>query len=358
MGIKVLVLGAGGPASINFIKALKLGGITDVYGAESNPYHLILSEKHTVRSFLIPKHYEDGYIEEINRIVSLYEIDFVHAQSDNEVLVMSYNRDTIKAKTFLPPHTSINYCQDKWLTSTIWSHLWPDAFAHILEDRPKLFEYINNLIYIWGPLWIRATKGAGGRASTLCMNAENGYHWLKYWWSRDSNMEFMAQRYLPGRNIAWQSVWKNGTLLTSQARERVEYMYPNLAPSGITGTPTVQRTLNEDKINESAERAIKLVDKKPNGIYSVDLKENEKGLPIPTEINCGRFFTTSYFFAYAGMMFNNSILTNMPYVYVMNGLDKLLPYGENYNVLDKGIYWIRHIDCGHKLTTEKCIKSD
>jgi len=168
-------------------------------------------------------------------------------------------------------------------------------------------------------------------------------------------MEFMVQKYLSGRNIAWQSVWKNGTLLTSQARERVEYIYPNLAPSGITGTPTVQRTLNESKIDKAAVIAVTSVHKKPHGIYSVDLKENQDGQPIPTEINCGRFFTTSYFFAYAGQMFNNSILTNMPYVYVMNGLDKFVPYGKNYNVLDEGIYWIRHIDCGHKLTKEECI---
>ena len=353
--IKVLVLGAGGPAGINFIKALKIGGITSIFGADSNPYHVILSEKSTIRSFKIPKYNEKGYIDAINRIIEIYEIDFVHAQSDNEVLQISYNRDKIKAKTFLPPHTTIRYCQDKWLTSTNWTKYWPDAMSHTIKDSETLFKYLAQLITKWGPLWIRATSGAGGRGSTLCMLPSQGYHWLKYWWSRDSTMEFMVQKYLSGRNIAWQSVWKNGVLLTSQARERVEYIYPNLAPSGITGTPTVQRTLNESKIDKAAVIAVTSVHKNPNGVYGVDLKENENGEPISTEINCGRFFTTSYFFAYAGVMFNNSLLTNMPYVYVMNGLDKYVPYGKNYNVLDKGIYWIRHIDCGHKLTKEDCI---
>lgn len=352
----VLVLSAGGPAGINFIKALQLSGIhIGVFGADANPYHLIMSEKHTVKSFKIPRYDEDNYINEINKIVEKYDIDLVHAQNDNEVLTISRNRDKIKTKTFLPPHTTINFCQDKWLTSTKWVHKWPEAFAHVLEDWDSLLDYLSNLIWAWGSVWIRATIGAGGRASTLCTTPEMGYHWLKYWWSRDPKMEFMVQRYLPGRNIAWQSVWRNGVLICSQARERVEYIYPNLAPSGITGTPTVQRTLNEDNINEAAELAINLIDKKPHGVYSVDLKENKEGYPVPTEINCGRFFTTSYFFAYAGQMFSVP-RANMPYMYVLAGLDKELPMWYSKNMLEEGIYWIRHIDCGHKLTKEDCIK--
>ena len=323
----ILVLSAGGPAGVNFIKALRLSGQgMGIYGADSNPYHLILSEKYTIRSFKIPRYNEEGYIDEINKIVEKYKIDLVHAQSDNEVLTISYNRDRIKAKTFLPPHTSINFCQDKWLTSTKWQHLWPDAHANILEDWDNLFLYLSDLIKLWGAIWVRATIGAGGRASSLCREPEIAYHWLKYWWSRDPEMQFMVQKYLPGRNIAWQSVWRKGVLISSQARERVEYIYPNLAPSGITGTPTVQRTLNEKKINEASEIAVKLIDKKPHGVYSVDLKENKNGVPVPTEINCGRFFTTSYFFAYAGQMFKIP-RANMPYMYVLAGLIWKYLYG-------------------------------
>jgi len=354
--IKVLVLSAGGPAGVNFIKALQLGDLgIGVFGADSNPYHIILSEKHTIKSFLIPRYDEEGYLDEINKIIDKCEIDFVHAQSDNEVLFLSFNKDKIKAKTFLPLPTTINFCQDKWLTSTRWCDTWPDAYSDILEDHERLLEYLTQLIEKMGKLWIRATEGAGGRGSTLCTSPEMGYHWLKYWWSRDPEMQFMVQKYLPGRNIAWQSVWKNGKLLTCQARERIEYIYPNLAPSGITGTPTVQRTLNEYKIHHAAVNAIELLDKHPNGVYSVDLKENEDCQPIPTKINCGRFFTTSYFFAYAGKIFD-SPTANMPLVYVLSGLDKKLPDGKFYNVLDEGIYWIRHIDCGHKLTKEDCLR--
>jgi hypothetical protein len=63
-----------------------------------------------------------------------------------------------------------------------------------------------------------------------------------------------------------------------------------------------------------------------------------------TEINAGRFFTTSNFFAAAG--------ANMPYEYVR------LAYGENvdglprYDAVEEGLYWVRMIDMGYKLVRE------
>lgn len=359
--IRVLVLSAGGPAGVNFIKALQISGIKidylsiGVFGADSNPYHLILSEKHTVKSFLIPTCDKMGYIHAINEIIDKYDIDFVHAQSDAEVNVISMNRGNINAKVFLPDRHIIKTCQDKWYTSAIWSKNFKNTKSYLLKDNDDYCETLTTIFNEYNFVWLRATRGAGGRASALCKNIDVAYYWLRYWWSLDPTMEFMAQEYLPGRNIAWQSVWKDGQLLTSQARERVEYIYPNLTPSGITGTPSVQRTLNEDKINLFAIRAIKDIDTKPNGIYSVDLKEDIRGRPIPTEINAGRFFTTSYFFAYAGQMFN-SPRANMPLIYVLAAMDKKIPHGSLTNVLDKDIYWIRHIDCGHKLTKEDCIR--
>ena len=83
------------------------------------------------------------------------------------------------------------------------------------------------------------------------------------------------------------------------ARERLEYIYAYLAPSGITGTPAVQKTVHYDAVNKTGTEAVLSIDPKFNGIASVDLKENAAGEPCVTEINPGRMFTTSYFFSYA-----------------------------------------------------------
>jgi len=149
--LKVLLLSAGGPAGVNYLKALKLGRISTLYGADSNPYHIILSDKYTIRSFKIPKWHEAGYIKKINEIIYKYGIDFVHAQSDKEVLALSHNRDDINAKTFLPDHKVILMCQDKLQTSEIWSKIWRDTIAYELRDNEDLFltmsEVFSCLLY-------------------------------------------------------------------------------------------------------------------------------------------------------------------------------------------------------------------
>lgn len=355
--MNVLLLSAGGPAGVNFLKALRLGGITSVYGADSNPYHLPFSEKYTIKSFLIPKARDPDYVKKINEIIDKYNIDFVHAQSDIEVRALSDNRDKINAKIFLPRKKVIRNCQDKYFTALKWSEIWEDALPHTIiksDDNFNEYEYLNKLLKKHGNVWIRAITGAGGRCSTPCHLSGMGIAWMNYWWKRNPFTAFLIQKNLPGRNIAWQSIWYEGDLITSQARERVEYIYPNLAPSGVTGTPTVQRTVNEDKINETAIKAVTCIDHYPNGIYSVDLKENEKGDPIPTEINAGRFFTTSYFFAYAGEMFKLSG-TNMPKIFVKIGCNEEVYTDRTVNILPEDLYWIRHIDCGHKLLTKDCL---
>ena len=353
--VSVLVLSAGGPAGVNYMKAIKLGGITRVFGADSNLFHLSLCNKNCVKSFLIPRADKEDYIDKINDLLIHYDIGFLHTQSDAEVKVISDWRDSIQANVFLPRKKTIDLCQDKYATAVRWASKWPEATPSYIYNRYELPPSYKDL-FDGRKWWVRAVQGAGGKASSPIDTLEQLDAWLTYWFYREPNVKkFILQPYLPGRNIAWQSVWYDGELITSQARERVEYIYPSLAPSGITGTPCVQRTLNEDKINDNAIEAVKLIDQKPHGIFSVDLKENKDGRPVPTEINAGRFFTTSYFFAYGGEMFKVEG-ANMPWIYTMMGiLKKPLYYKSNVNVLPEGIYWIRHIDCGHKLTTKECL---
>ena len=130
----------------------------------------------------------------------------------------------------------------------------------------------------------------------------------------------------------------------SQARERLEYLYPYLAPSGVTNTPVVAVTINRDDINNVATEAVTSIDKNANGIFCVDMKEDPEGIFRPTEINVGRFFTTSYFFTKAGI--------NMPYYYVKLAYNEEIPKFPKYNILPEGLYWIRHIDSPAVLVKE------
>ena len=102
----------------------------------------------------------------------------------------------------------------------------------------------------------------------------------------------MTEAHLPGRDLAWSSIWYEGELVCSFTRERLEYIYPGLTPEGITGTPTIAEIVHSDEVNAMAEAAVYAVDDKPHGIFSVDLREDEHEIPRPTEINAGRGFTT------------------------------------------------------------------
>jgi carbamoyl-phosphate synthase large subunit len=164
--------------------------------------------------------------------------------------------------------------------------------------------------------------------------------------------EFIAQEMLPGRNIAFHSLWHNGELVTSMARERIEYIYSYLAPSGIMGTPAVQKTVHENTVNKISTEAVLAIDPNFTGIASVDLKENTKGVPCVTEINPGRMFTTSFFFSYASKVLFNDYRINIPYLYTKLAYNEALPKLEKYNPLPADVYWIRHMDAPGRLVKD------
>ena len=337
----VIVTGSGGPAGLNFVNSIidapeKINLIcTDI-----NKYHL---EWVPVKErYILPPFDDAKYIEKINELIEKTNADFIHAQPDGEVKLISENQDKIKTKVFLPSKETIRICQDKAQSSKIWekegllSHNSIPINDEIdLDEAERLFGY---------PYWVRASVGFSSRGSTLVSNKDTATHWIKYWNSRQTEWKFIAQEYFNGKNIAFQSLWKDGELIMSQARERLEYLYSYLAPSGITNTPVVAVTINRDDINQIATKVVNSIDKNANGIFCVDLKEDKYGIVRPTEINAGRFFTTSYFFTKAGI--------NMPYFYIKLAFDEEIPNFPKYNILPEGLYWIRHIDAPAVLVKE------
>lgn len=346
---RVLVTGAGGPAGINFVMSLRIcPEKMFLVGTEADPYfvHLVPTDE----KFLVPRSDEADYIDKLNDIIRRERVEFVHPQPDSEVAVVSDKRDRLEAKVFLPSRKAVCTCQDKLESARLWRKS-DVPVARFLElrgesDIDKAFEEFGV------PLWVRARHGAGGRGSTLADNKETAFSWTRYWKSRRMGWGFIAQEYLPGRNIGFHSLWKDGELVTSMARERIKYIYPTLAPSGVTGTPSVQRTIHDKTVNEIGTKAALAVDPNFNGIACVDLKENRNGEPCVTEINPGRMFTTSFFFSYASKMLRRDYYGNIPYLYVKLAFKETIPNMPKYNILPEDIYWIRHIDAPAKLVKD------
>jgi hypothetical protein len=339
---RVLVTGAGGPAGVNFIRSLRAADEPMwIVGCDTSAHHLEWPDVDA--AYVAPRCDDPAYPDFVVRLVEAEGIDFVHPQPDVEVKAVSALRDRIPARTLLPARGTIEILQDKHRSGELWRRAGvAQAPSLLVDDRADLERAAHELGL---PFWLRATEGAGGTGSTPVDDIAVAEHWMAYWRLRGKRWRWVAQELLPGANLAFTSLWHEGELVTSQVRERLEYIYPYLAPSGVTGTPVDAVTVDRPDVDDIATRAVLAIDPSATGVFCVDLKEDAAGVPRPTEINCGRFFTTSYFFTQAGI--------NIPHLYVKLAFGEPLP-GDvpRYGAIPAGVHWLRHMDCPAVLRTD------
>ena len=343
---RILVCGAGGSAGINFIRSLRLADEPFyIVAADMNRWHLELPDADAV--YALPQCLAPDYLETLNRVVERERIDLVHAQPDMEVEVLSANRKRLAARTWLPAHSGLLVCRDKVATNRVLSQAGvaiPVSYkVERLKDLPRLLDELQARHEL---AWVRMVRGAGSRGALPVRTGRQAGAWIRYWRHMRplESMDFMICEFLPGREFAFQSVWKDGEIVTSQARERLEYCFGNLMPSGQSSTPSVARTVHDPRVNELCTRAVRAIDANATGVFCVDVKENVDGLPCVTEINAGRFFTTSDFFAQLG--------ANMPHTYVKLALGEDPGPLPQYNATEAGLYWVRILDGGPRLVRE------
>lgn len=344
---RILITGGGGAAASNFRDAMALSGRDyQVVATDGSPYHLELLDAE--KRYLIPKAVEPGYLEALNAIIDAESIDFVHPQPDPEVARLAELGEALHAPTFLPDPAAVALCHDKMAFNAHMTSVGVAVPAAVhITSQEDLRAALDKLTGTNPRVWLRAIRGAGSRASLPISSFYQGDAWIDYWRSyRGLDYgDFMASEFLPGSEFAWQSLWHDGELITCQARQRVEYFWGNHMPHGQSSSPSVARTVNRDDVNHAGESAVRAVMARPNGVFCVDMKENAEGNPLVTEINVGRFFTTSNFFAHAGL--------NMPDMYLQLGLGNTLEHRPpTYNPLPEGLYWVRMLDMGYRLVKE------
>lgn len=342
---KVLITGAGGSAAENFIQSLRL--VEDDYfvvGADANPHRLHLSSAD--ERIVLPRVDEISYIDNLESALTQYSIDVLHAQPDKEVMFIGQNRESVSAKFFLPPQRSLEVASDKALFAQQLAQRGiavPNA-SEILSEK-HLRDVVQRFKKQHDRLWVRARTGAGSKASLPVSTYDQALSWIR-WWVDERGMavtDFMVSEMLPGREFAYQSIWQDGQLVVGQTRERMEYLYGFLSPSGQSSTPSIARTVSSAAIDELAQAAIKAICEEPHGVFCVDMKEDAFGQPRVTEVNAGRFFTTSNFFSQAGL--------NMPEMSIRAALGQRLER-LGTSPLEPNLYWIRMVDMGYALVAE------
>jgi biotin carboxylase len=339
----ILLLGAGGSAAANVADALRRANRDyRIVGADADPRNLHLSRAD--ERVVVPRADDPAYERAITATIAEYGCNIVHPQPDPDTFRIGELRDALPARTFLPDQAVLELAADK------------DAFARAMGEAgvamPENVDYDDDLSHVVSAtdtllthhdrVWVRARRGAGARASLPVRTGAQAAAWIS-WWTEEKGMtpsDFMASEMLTGREFAYQSVWQDGELVAGQARERVVYLYGFLAPSGQSSTPQIARTVAEPAVDDVAQRAIRALDATPNGVYCVDIKESAGGVPMVTEINAGRFFTTSNFFAAAGL--------NMPDMAMRCALGEH-PEHVPSSPLEPDLYWIRMVDMGFVL---------
>ncbi|MBU2530983.1 MAG: carboxylate--amine ligase [Elusimicrobia bacterium] len=340
---RILIGAAGGSPSTNFVRSLRLLG-EDIFlaGIDCDKYTLQRAE--TDVKLLAPRANDPDYFRVLNDIIKEYEIEFLHFQNDIEIEYISKYREEVNAKLFLPSKKTVEICLDKLKSYEAWER------AGILVPKTMILNNEGDLrraFQDFGPkLWLRDIKGAAGKGSFPTDNFEEAINWINF---QKGWGHFTAAECLKENTVTWSSIWHNGELIVAQGRKRMYWELANRAPSGITGVTGTGITFSDPEFDKLAINTIMAIDDNPHGIFSVDMTYDKNGVPNPTEINIGRFFTTHFFFSKSGL--------NMPEIFVK------LAYGEDcpkiskkLNPLPNGLAWIRGVDFEPVLTDIETIE--
>ena len=110
----------------------------------------------------------------------------------------------------------------------------------------------------------------------------------------------------------------------------------------------VALSYDEEKINNLCELAIRSIDSNPHGNYSIDLKGDAQNNMHVTEIDSGKFHTTTPLWGYiSSKFFKQEPKYNLPYLYTKIGLGEISdPEILGNDIYPKETLLVRHIDCG------------
>lgn len=328
---RILITGAGGSPATNFVRSLRSAPEQFYFvGTDCDAFYLQRAE--TDQKYLLPQATDPCYIPLLNEIIRTEKINFIHAQNDTEIKILSEHRKSLCTAYFLPNKKTVKRCHNKFSSYALWKKAGlpqpATALLHTQEDLRCALEEMS------GTVWLRAIEGAGGKGSILARNYKSAKSWIDF---NEGWGTFTAAEYLSPQSITWQSIWHNGKLVVAQSRKRLYWELAKVSPSGITGATGAGMTCSDTLVNRMARKAIHAIDKKPHGIFSVDLTYDKRKVPNPTEINIGRFFTTHEFFTRAGL--------NMPYIYIKLAFNEPCPpVIKKINPLPNNLIWIRGID--------------
>ncbi len=347
--MNILITGVGGPTPRSFAIALKRYG-------KNTDYHLIATDANPLSvglympelfdaAYLIPKANEQGYWPAIEQLIAKHKIDIAVILPEQEVMAWSKRKEknTLPCKALIPDFSIASQLLDKALMTELLAaeNLVPKSFT--IDSRETLD---NSTMQIPFPFWVRSSSGSSGLGSLKVQSLQELKNWMLI---NPTVTKFLASEFLPGRNLACKLLYFEDKLLRSAIAERVNYIMAKVAPSGITGNTSFGRLLNDKKVFDVSEKAMEILFEKTgaakHGFFTVDLKEDEKGVPKITEINVRHVAFTQCFAAGGANLAEDTILL----------LNEDTSFDKNFKLyqFEEGLIFLRDVDIEPVMMLEK-----
>lgn len=305
--MKILITGVGGPTPRSFSISLKKYSFYkrfELFGTDINPFAMGLYQNELFnKTFLVPSASSPNYWEAIETIIIENKIDIAIILPELEVMEWSRRKEhgTLPCRALIPDYSMAELLVDKSKMTEILKDLdiVPPSvtFSRDIQNFDEVFHVLKE------NFWVRSTNGTSGLGSLKVENEDS----LKNWIQINPNVsQFIASKFLSGRNLACKMLYFNGKLLRTACAERVNYIMAKVSPSGITGNTSFGRLLNEPELVKEAKRAMdhlfEHTGADQHGFFTVDFKEDENGKPYITEVNV-RHVAFSQCFAAGGANF-------------------------------------------------------
>lgn len=337
MTTSVLLPGAGTGTVNNLIGSLRSDcpGLV-IVGAHVDRFTLRNSKAN--HNYLLPKPDDPAFTDALRTIIKREGIDLLIPSTDADVCLASELRDVLPCRIFLPSKSVVDRCQDKYeLCEFLRGSGIPVAETATVTDLMTLEDVFDRFPGAHR-LWCRIRSGYASRGAAPVGTPEDARAWIGYWQGVRGvpASDFTLSEYLPGRDFACQSLWQDGRLVLIKTVERLAYLGADTRASGTSSIASIAKTVNDPRVVDLCTAAIRALDPRASGAFSVDLKENRAGIPCVTEINAGRFITMLSFFDFTGRH-------NMSATYVRLALDEPVEIADPYDVVED-YYLVRGVD--------------
>ena len=336
MTARLLFTNAGNAPSNNLARSLRTGA-DPVFLIGCNEDQFALRKSDADKNYLVPPTDHPEWVHALRWIAETESLDLIIPTVDTDVDDLSRVRSRLGEYLFLPRASLVEICRDKYRLIELLRSNGVDAPAsYLVKDMKQITGIFRQLGK--RPVWCRVRSGAGALGALPVRTPEHARNWIRYWKEMRGVPvnSFVLSEYLPGRDFGCQCLWKDGELVLIKTYERLSYLGTGSQASQVSSVAALAKTVYEPKVVDTCVRAIRSLDAKASGVFSIDLKENARGIPCITEINAGRFSSATNIFDLVGKQ-------NMAKTFVRLAQDLPVDIEDSYDAAPDW-YMLRDVD--------------